>query len=202
MFIQKDIDQICEVLLQGKILAYPTETLWGLGVDISNPEAVKSLFKLKGREAGKPVSILVADRQMAEEYAEVDKDSERLMELFWPGPLTIILPARETVPIDIRGGGTTIGLRCSSHPFAKKLVRKFQKAISTTSANRSGQPPAHSKRDLIWAPEDQIVVVDDDTNLVKNPGSSVILKVEGGYQVLREGQIEESLLAEYVTIVT
>lgn len=201
MFVPKDVDQICEILLQGRILAYPTETLWGLGVDISNPDAVDGLFKLKGRDAGKPVSILVADMQMAREYAEVDKESEKLMELFWPGPLTIILPAKETVPLDIRGGGTTIGLRCSSHPFAKRLVRKFQKAISTTSANRSGQPPAHSKRDLIWAPDDQIVVVDDDTNLIKNPGSTVILKVEGGYKVLREGQIEESLLSEYINII-
>ena len=137
---------------------------------------------------------------MAHEYATIDAHDLKLMELFWPGPLTIVLPAKETVPEEIRGGGTTIGVRCSSHPFAKKLVRKFQKAISTTSANRSGQPPAHSKRDLIWAP-DSVLVVDDETNLIKNPGSTVIKKIkEDSYQMLREGQIEESLLKKYIKI--
>jgi L-threonylcarbamoyladenylate synthase len=200
MFVPKDIDSICELLMNGKILAYPTETLWGLGVDISNPKAVDALFNLKGRESGKPVSILVADKYMARDYAVIEEEDEKLMDLFWPGPLTIILPAKDTVPLDIRGGGPTIGLRCSSHPFAKKLVRKYQKPISTTSANRSGQPPAHSKRDLVWAGGDEIYVVDDNTNLIKNPGSTVLLKEGDSYRVLREGQIEESLLAEYVNI--
>ena len=116
-------------------------------------------------------------------------------------PLTLILPAKESVPKKVRGGGSTIGLRCSSHPFAKKLVRKFQKPISTTSANRSGQPPAHSKRDMIWAPEGTLSVVDDDTNLIKNPGSTVIMKEGSAYRLIREGQIEAGLLKKYVEII-
>ncbi len=201
MLVDKDVDQICELLANGKILAYPTETQWVLGVDITIPKAIDELLDIKPRDREKAMSLLVADPRMAKTYAYITEKDEELMQLFWPGPLTLILPAKEIVPKKVRGGGTTIGLRCSSHPLAKKIIRKYQKAISTTSANRSGQPTAHSKRDMIWAPKDSLVVVDDDTNLVKNPGSTVLLKEGSNYRLIREGQIEADLLKKYVSLI-
>ncbi|MFK8138599.1 MAG: L-threonylcarbamoyladenylate synthase [Bdellovibrionales bacterium] len=199
MFVQKDLEHIVRYLNEGKIIAYPTETLWGLGVDISNPEAVDSLFKLKERPNNKPVSVLVADKRMALEHAYLDESDEQLIDLFWPGPLTLVLPIKETIPPKIHAYSNMVGLRCSSHPFVRSVLRKFKKPISTTSANRSGHPPAHSKRDLIWCP-DSVIVVDDDTKCIKNPGSTVLQKVKDGYEIIREGQIEAKMLQQFVNI--
>lgn len=201
MLIAKDLEKICEFLAAGKLIAYPTETQWAIGADIGNPKAIAQLLELKPRAKDKPLSLLVADPRMASEYAYITDKDRQLMELFWPGPLTLILPAKESVPEAVRGGGKTIGLRCSSHPLAKKMVRMFQKPISTTSANRSGQPQAHSKRDMVWAPADLLLIIDDDTDLVKNPASTVLEKQGSAYRMIREGQIEAELLRRYIDLI-
>lgn len=185
----KDIEFYCNQLEQGNVLAYPTETLWGLGVDISNEEAVEKVFKLKERDRGKPISILVADTRMAEQFAILDEQDKKLLNVFWPGPLTLVVPITENVPEVVHAGTNMVGLRCSSHPFVKRLLRSYNKPISTTSANRAGQAPAHRKEDLVWGPKD-IVIVDDPTNVVKNPGSTIVRKAEDGYELLREGQLD------------
>src|SRR3989338_241328 len=115
--------QVLDVFKKGGIIAYPTETFYGLGVDPFNETAVKKLFNLKGREADKPISILVKDKKMLAEVAEeIPLSAEKLIKKFWPGPLTIILKAKKSIPITLRAGTGTIAVRISSNTITQKLL--------------------------------------------------------------------------------
>jgi len=138
-----------EALLQGGILAYPTETLYGLGVDPFRKEALERLYRLKDRPASRAVSVLVQEMEMLEEVArEIPRWACRILETFLPGPLTAVLPARPHLPGLLTGGTEKIGVRISSHPLMPHLFARFPHPITTTSANRSGMPPAAAAEEI------------------------------------------------------
>lgn len=123
-------------------MACPTETYYGLAADAFREEALARIAALKGRAPEKPILVLVADRQMVEQVAQVVPPlAERLMARFWPGPLTLILPARSALSRSLTAGTGTIGVRQSSHPLAQALTRAYGRPLTGTSANRSGEPP-------------------------------------------------------------
>lgn len=129
------------IVRAGGLVVYPTETLYGLGADASSPAALRRLATLKGRDAAKPISVLVASRAMLDEVADgVDARAQRLIERFWPGPLTLVLPARHGLPSVLTGGRGTIGVRISSHPLARALVEALGRPLTATSANPGGEP--------------------------------------------------------------
>ncbi len=132
-------------LAQGGVVVYPTETLYGLGVDASNPAALRRLVALKGREPGKPILVLIGDMTMlAALVDDVPPAAGRLMRRFWPGPLTIVLRARADVSPVLTGGSASIGVRLSSHPTAHTLPLRFGRPITAPSANPRGQAPPRS----------------------------------------------------------
>jgi L-threonylcarbamoyladenylate synthase len=133
----------CAVLARGGIVVYPTETAYGIGADATNPTAVARVFAIKGRDDGKPLSVLMASQGMAREYAILTPVARRLWRRFLPGPLTLVIPARSV--------GGTWGIRVSSHPFAAALVRAYGRPITATSANRSGMPPLYDSGAIIRA---------------------------------------------------
>ncbi|MGH7860248.1 MAG: L-threonylcarbamoyladenylate synthase, partial [Candidatus Binatia bacterium] len=125
------------------VVVYPTETLYGLGADASSEGAVERVAALKGRDAGKPILVIVSSREMlAGIVSEVSAAAERLMERFWPGPLTLVLPAKEGLSRLLTGGRQAIGVRISSHPLARALVEGLGRPLTSTSANRGGRSPA------------------------------------------------------------
>lgn len=126
-----------DILNGGGILLYPTDTLYGLGVDALNVEALKKLRTLKGREEGKPISIVVADMKMAEEYAEVTPLALQLAEAFLPGKLTLILNAKGSLPIELTAGTGTVGVRIPNHILCLNLARELGRPYTATSANVS-----------------------------------------------------------------
>ena len=130
-----------QVLKEGGILLYPTDTLYGLGVDALNGEALKRLRSLKGREEGKPISIIVADMEMAEKYAEVTALARKLAEAFLPGKLTLILNAKPILPLELTAGSGTIGIRIPNHLLCLNLARELGRPYTATSANVSDLPP-------------------------------------------------------------
>ncbi len=186
-----NLEAAVEVLREGRILIYPTETFYGLGVDIFQPEAIDRLFELKGREASKAVSVLVASVSDAEALVDSwDPLTRRLAERFWPGPLTLVLPASNRVPSRLTGGNSWIGIRVSSHPLTGELLRYFGGAITTTSANPSAEPSATRVAQLEkYFGERSDLFLLEGGDLPDSKGSTV-LKVEAGeLKPLREGEI-------------
>jgi L-threonylcarbamoyladenylate synthase len=130
-------------LAAGEAIAFPTETVYGLGADATNEAAVAKIFALKGRPADHPLIVHFADpAQLAEWALEIPEEASRLAERFWPGPLTMILRKARRVPGTVTGGQDTVGLRCPSHPVAQALLREFARvgsgAVAAPSANKFG----------------------------------------------------------------
>ena len=125
-------------LLRGDPVAFPTETVYGLGADATNPDAVANVFALKGRPADHPLIVHIAGADSLREWArEVPPAALALAERFWPGPLTMILAKSARVPAIVTGGQDTVGLRCPSHPMAHELLREFGR-IGSLTANGAG----------------------------------------------------------------
>lgn len=186
------VKNYCEHLKAGGILAYPTETVWGLGVDISNTAAIKKLFELKGRDTSKAISVLVGNIYEARRIAEIEPACERLMNVFWPGPVTFVVKAKKNIPMEITGGTGFVGLRCSNHPFVMDLVRELGCGITSTSANKSGEPPAQELLALLrWLPKD-VLKVDwqEDRHGLESKGSTVVKIADGQLSLLRQGDVE------------
>ncbi len=135
------IQEAAHILENGGVICYPTETVYGLGADAYNEEALERLFKIKGRETGKPISILIGNMEMLEEVtAQIPSVAMGLIRGHWPGPLTIIFEASKTCPPTLTGDSGKIGVRISPHPIARKMLEAFRKPITSTSANLSGMP--------------------------------------------------------------
>lgn len=130
-------------LAQGELVVFPTETVYGLGADASNPDAVAALYRLKQRPPGHPVIVHVLDDAMARAWADWSQRAQRLAEAFWPGPLTMILKRAADAPAWACGVETSIGLRAPAHPVARALLREFARlggrGIAAPSANRFGR---------------------------------------------------------------
>ncbi len=181
------VAKAAEVLKQGGVIAYPTETLYGLGASLSKEQAVARIRKIKGKP--EPILALVSGAEMAERYVELDDRARKLIEAFWPGPLTLILKARPGISDLVRAGSAGLGLRMSSDRFAKALVKRAGEAITSTSANLSGKKP--------WENADEIeaelgleldLIVDDGKRAGK---ASTVLDLLGGKpKLIREGQIQ------------
>ena len=138
-----DVAEAARRLAQGEVVAFPTETVYGLGADAANPAAAAKIFALKGRPADHPLIVHVRDAAaMAEWTREVPEFARKLAERFWPGPLTMILTRSARVPSAVTGGQETVGLRCPSNPVAQELLREFARvgsgAIAAPSANKFG----------------------------------------------------------------
>jgi L-threonylcarbamoyladenylate synthase len=131
-----------KALKNGELVAFPTDTFFALGADALNPAAVKSVFRAKGRNPGTPVPVLISDAAMVEElvrdFAGVLRD---LTDHFWPGALTVVLPASDVVPEIVIAGTGTIGLRIPDHDLARQLIELANTPLTGTSCNITGQPP-------------------------------------------------------------
>ncbi len=133
------INQAVDRLRAGGVVAFPTETVYGLGADARNETAIKRVFEVKRRPADHPLIVHVADEAQAEDWAaEISETARRLMAHFWPGPLTLVLPARGDVPRAITGGQDSVALRVPSHPVALALLNAFDGGLAAPSANRFG----------------------------------------------------------------
>ena len=142
------INEAAHRLVQGQLVAFPTETVYGLGADASNPQAVAAIFHAKGRPANHPVIVHVApDANLLHWVAQVPPEAQQLIDAFWPGPLTLILPRASQASAAVSGGQDTIGVRCPSHPVAQALLKRFAQlkgpdqpaGVAAPSANRFGQ---------------------------------------------------------------
>lgn len=136
------VDAAAAALRRGGVVAYPTETFYGLGALAADGAAVARLVRAKGRPDGKPLPLLAAGLDQVEAVADLPPLARRLAAAFWPGPLTLVVPARPGLHPAITGGGATVGIRVTSSPVAAALARAAGGPLVATSANLAGEPPA------------------------------------------------------------
>ncbi len=176
-------------LRQGELVAFPTETFYGLGAAALDSHAIKRIFELKGRPESKPLLALVDSVTMAETVAHVSPAAKTMMARHWPGALTIVLAARADVPAALTAGTGTIGLRASSHPVALGLVRALGAPVTAPSANPSGdEPPASAVGVLGYFPEGIALVLDGGPTAGGKPSTVLDMTVEPP-RVLRQGVV-------------
>lgn len=143
MTTERDIDQAAGVLRAGGLVAFPTETVYGLGADASNAAAVRKIFEVKGRPASHPVIVHLADGvQLANWAREIPEAARKLTRKYWPGPLTLILKRARGVSDEVTGGQDTVALRVPAHPLAQRLLARFGGGVAAPSANRHGRVSA------------------------------------------------------------
>lgn len=160
--IVHEVRQAAQFLAAGKVVAFPTETVYGLGADAANPEAVSRIFQIKGRPADHPLIVHLADIGHLSEWAqEIPDEAFRLAEKFWPGPLTLILPRDARVSDVVTGGQDTIGLRIPDHPVALELLRRFGSGVAAPSANRFGRVSPTTARHVLEELGDQLELIID-----------------------------------------
>jgi L-threonylcarbamoyladenylate synthase len=183
-------------LAAGEAIVYPTETFYALGVDALSPDALERLFAIKGREPGKPVALIAADSAMAFAVArEIPAQARVLAEAFWPGPLTLILPARDGIPAALIGADGGVGVRVSSHPIARALAAGLQRPLTATSANLAGEPPAVEPESARRAFGDKVKVFVEGGRLAGGAPSTMVSVNRTGIRVLRPGAVSERQLA-------
>lgn len=176
-------------------MLYPTDTLYGLGVDATDPEAIRALKDLKGRtgeSAKKPISIIVADLAMAEEYAIVTPLARRLAKKFLPGKLSIVLEARANLPDEITAGTGTVAVRIPDHPVPLRLVRELGTPITATSANVAGMPTERSVEKILaqfGSKAGMIYHASSETEIPESESSTVVDARGDTPVILREGAI-------------
>lgn len=136
----KELIKAAECIRDGGVIAYPTETLYGLGADALNEEAVKKIFKAKGRPDNKAITVITASKDISSYVEEVTEEAQKLINEFWPGPLTLVLKKKDVIPEITSANLDTIGIRMTSNEIARKLVELSGTIITATSANISGGP--------------------------------------------------------------
>lgn len=189
--IGTSIDLAVEHLQQGRIVAFPTETYYGLAVDPNNGSAVEALFNLKKRPVNKPLLLLVKDTsQLSRLISSTPPEFMPLMAKFWPGPLTLIFPAHPLVNSKITAGTGTVGIRISPHKVAENIVRDFGGAITATSANVSGLSPATTAQEVVEMFGDDIDYVFDGGGTTAGLCSTIIGVKESQLLVIRAGEID------------
>lgn len=185
-----DLNRAVAVLNGGGVVAFPTETYYGLAVDPLNPLALNYLFSLKQRDISKPILTLVDDRaSLASLAQDIPIIYEPLMKEFWPGPLTLIFQARLNLPTLLTAGTSTIGVRHSSHPFARQLLRAFGRPLTATSANISGYAAAVDAYEVKTQFGSKIDVVFDGGRTPGTVGSTIIGLEGDRLKLIREGVI-------------
>jgi len=145
---EESIKQAAGLLRAGRVVAFPTETVYGLGADALNEQAVRDIFAAKERPADNPLIVHVAERNQLEGLCRVTPTAETLMDAFWPGPLTLLLMKTERVPDVTTAGLPSVAVRCPSHPVAHELLRVCGIPIAAPSANRSGRPSPTTAQDV------------------------------------------------------
>ena len=190
-----DISLAVETLSNGGLLAYPTETVYGLGCDPFNEAAFQKLKAIKGREGEKPMLLIASSiDQVKLVSGALTSIALGIAERFWPGPLTIILPPSETLPRYLKGPGGGVAIRVTSSPAASAIAAGFGKPVVSTSANKAGMPPAATIDEVRAVFGDAVnCYIGGDEPLTGQP-STIVDILSGTVRILREGAVSKQML--------
>ena len=196
---EADLIRAAELIKKGEIVGIPTETVYGLGADASNENAVRNIFAAKGRPADNPLIVHLADFSDAVRFTQnVPKLAYRLAEHFCPGPLTMVLPKNERIPMVTSGGLETVGIRVPSHPVMHRIIQLSGCPIAAPSANTSGYPSptsaAHVMRDMNGK---AAAVVDGGESEFGVESTVIAIETEDRVRILRPGCVTREMLLEF-----
>jgi L-threonylcarbamoyladenylate synthase len=195
------IQKAADCLRRGGLVAFPTETVYGLGADASNPEAIARLYAAKGRPANHPVIVhLSRTEQLADWAQRIPPVAYTLAEAFWPGPMTLILPKADSVGDFVTGGQPSVGLRIPNHPVALSLLTEFGGGVAAPSANRFGRISPTSSRDVQNEFHGEIDMVLEGGACRVGIESTIIDLSQGRPRVLRPGMLPLEPLAEILAV--
>ena len=184
------LEEAASIIRSGGLVVFPTETVYGLGADATNPDATSKIYAAKGRPSDNPLIIHISEPEDAERYAFTNSTYYTLAEKFMPGPLTVILTAKDTIPLTTRGGLDTVAVRCPENKIARELIRLSDVAIAAPSANLSGSPSPtsfeHAYSDMNGRVDAIISGGDCDFGL---ESTIVSLNSDGTLTLLRPGKI-------------
>lgn len=184
------LSRITNVITRGGVIAFRTDTFYGLGADPFNQSALQKIKQLKGREDRKPILVLISDReQIARLISKRSKTFDTLVERFWPGPLTIVAEAVPELSSELTAGTKTVGLRLPDDDKVRALLRACGGALTGTSANQSGQPPARTAADAKNYFGDLIDLIIDDGAARTDKPSTVVDATSDSVELIREGTI-------------
>jgi L-threonylcarbamoyladenylate synthase len=198
---EKVISRAAEILAGGGIIAYPTETFYGLGADATNSKAIENIFAVKGRAFKNPISLIIGEsNDIYPLVKDVPDSAKKLMAAFWPGALTIVFSASDKVSPMLTAGSGKIGLRVSSHPLALKIVQKLKRPLTATSANLSGAPECSLASEVIDQIGDKIDAIVDGGQTKGGKTSTIIDVTCDPPVILREGTISRKIIGKYIEI--
>ena len=193
----KDLEAVAQLIRAGETVVFPTETVYGLGADALNPQAIKKIFEAKGRPDDNPLIVHVAGLdEVASLVAGIPEKAKILMQAFWPGPLTIIMEKAPIIPIEVTGGLNTVGVRFPDHPLAQAFIKMAGCPIAAPSANRSGRPSPTQGKHVLEDLDGRVagMILSSDTELGLE--STVIDMTVDPPMVLRPGDITVAELRE------
>jgi L-threonylcarbamoyladenylate synthase len=187
---EKDFDEIISALKSGELVVFPTDTLYGLGADPFNENSIKKVYMAKNRPFDMPLSIAVSNEKMMESVAVLNDNARKLIRNFLPGPLTIMLTKKPSLPDMLTSGSNQIGIRIPDHPFALRLIDKFG-PITATSANLHSRPdPIDSSIPIKDLKNTAMVCI--DCGKTKHSSPSTIVDVsDGAVDIIRKGVISQ-----------
>jgi L-threonylcarbamoyladenylate synthase len=188
------IEWTAERLRDGGVVSFPTDTVYAVAAALSHSDALLRVFEVKGRDAAKPLPVLLASPLHLRDVASgVDDRLLDLADRFWPGPLTIVLPARDGMPDTVTGrnadGQRTVAVRVPAHFLAIEVIERAGGSIAATSANRSGEPPACSAAEVVVQLGDRIDILLDGGIAPGGVPSTIVAMTSDGLHVIREGAI-------------
>lgn len=204
--ITEKLSHAAKLIKDGELVAVPTETVYGLAGNGLDATAVEKIYEIKGRPEVKPLSLMVAGKTAMSKYCEaVPKQAKRLAEKFWPGPLTIVLKAKDIVPDIVRAGGETVALRCPDHPMTLELIKKSALPLAAPSANPSGAESPKTAQEVMEYFDGKIAAVIDGGRCGIGTESTIIDMSSVPYKILRSGALSESsirsALADNLTVI-
>ncbi len=192
------VQKAASVLMEGGIVIFPTDTVYAVGCLIEEPLAIERLYKVKERDRDKPTLVLAESLNQAKEYAFFDKNAEKLAETFWPGPLTIVIPAKNKAPEEILGKNNTIGIRVPREPVIQELLKLIGIPILAPSANIGGRQAAVSLKEIDKKLTNLVDYVLEFPTGGKAP-STIVEVAHGNYRIVRTGPVSEKEISEVLS---
>jgi L-threonylcarbamoyladenylate synthase len=195
--LPEDMPEAVAALRAGELVVFPTETFYAIGADPMQANALAAIIRVKGRERDKPIALIAADQVSAFAVTlAVSAEAQLLAETFWPGPLTIVLPARPGMHEALVGPSGGIGVRVSPHPIARTLAVALGGVVTATSANLSGQPPTRTLVQARQSLGDRISFYLEGGALSSDAPSTVVEFSENGcFRIMRPGAIDHNAIA-------
>lgn len=188
------LERAAKCLREGGLVAMPTETVYGLGVNGLDAEAAKKVYQAKGRPSDNPLIIHLSDAKDAEKYCHVNDAFRKLAARFMPGPITVILPKKECIPDSVTGGLSTVAVRVPSHPIAHRLIELADIPVAAPSANLSGKPSTTTVSHVIEDMNGRIDMILDGGPCTIGLESTIVIPHDDHVQLLRPGAVTVEML--------